>query len=391
MTEGSPPHDAEAGAAPRDPPPPLGEDAFEASIAPRALEALRVECALGIAMVPGFWALDWFVIPEGVWITLWIRLLCTVVGVALLVARARAPAWTTRWVGPLSVGFSLLVAWSIAVMCFMHEGYESPYYAGINLLVMCVGLLFSWRTSTAVLFMLGIYLFYMGPWLLGLLEIRDITATLTNQFFILSTMVVTVASQYYRRSLERREFEGQVAQRRLLAEVQQMATTDSLTGLYNRRQFFRLGEDELERARRYRHPICVMMVDIDHFKAINDNYGHTIGDQVLCAIAKRMLGGLRRSDVAGRYGGEEFAMVLPETDATAAAAVVGERLRSAVACQPIDTAEGALPVSISVGVAAVRTGAETLLDALSRADAALYAAKRAGRNLVMSAPEPAEA
>ncbi len=167
-----------------------------------------------------------------------------------------------------------------------------------------------------------------------------------------------------------------------------MATTDSLTGLYNRRQFFRLGEDELERARRYRHPICVLMVDIDHFKDINDTRGHAVGDQVLCTIAKRMLAGLRRSDIAGRYGGEEFAMVLPETDAAAAAAVVGERLRASVAGSPVDTSAGPLRVSVSIGVAAVRIGQETLLDALSRADTALYAAKHAGRNLVMSAPDP---
>lgn len=390
MTEGSSTHAREAGVEPRPPDPKPDERAFEANLVPRNLDALRIECALGVVLVPLFWALDWFVIPGAVWITLWIRLFCTLCGVALVLARLRAPDWVARHVGPLSVAYSLLVAWSIAVMCFMHEGYESPYYAGINLLVMCVGMLFAWRTGTAILFNAGIYLFYMGPLLLGLLPVRDVPAALTNQFFLLSTMAVTIVSQHRRWRLERSEFEGQVAQQRLLAEVQQMATTDWLTGLYNRRQFFRLGEDELERARRYRHPISVLMIDIDHFKAINDTHGHAVGDQVLCAIAKRMLAGLRRSDIAGRYGGEEFAMVLPETDAEAAARVVGERLRAAVAGLPVDTAEGGLTVTISVGVAAVRTGRETLLDALSRADAALYAAKRAGRNQVMSAPEPVE-
>lgn len=370
---------------------PPDELEFEASLTPRNLAALRLECALGVTLVPVFWALDWFMIPDGVWITLWIRLLCTICGIGLLLAGALRPQWLARHLAPASLAFSLLVAWSIALMCFMHEGYESPYYAGINLLVMCVGLLFSWRTTTAMLFQLGIYLFYMGPLLLGLLTVRDVPAALTNQFFLISTMVVTVASQHHRRKLERREFDGQAAQQRLLAEVQQMATTDWLTGLYNRRQFFRLGEDELERARRYKHSITVLMIDIDHFKSINDNHGHSVGDQVLCAIAKRMLAGLRRSDIAGRYGGEEFAMVLPETDAEAATHVVGERLREAVAGRPVDTAEGPLNVTVSVGVAAVRVGRENLLDALTRADAALYAAKRAGRNQVMLASEPAAA
>ena len=389
MTAGTSPDARAASPAPRTPPP--DERAFEANLALRNLDALRLECALGVVMVPSFWALDWFVIPDAVWVTLWIRLLCTLCGAALLLARAWRPEWLARHVGPLSVGFSLLVAWSIALMCFLHEGYESPYYAGINLLVLCVGLLFSWRTGTAVRFVLGIYLFYMGPLLLGLLTIRDVPAVLTNQFFLLSTMVVTVASQHHRRRLERREFESQAAQQRLLAEVQQMATTDALTGLHNRRQFFKLGEDEIERARRYRHPISVLMLDIDHFKAVNDNYGHSVGDQVLAATARRMLAALRRSDIAGRYGGEEFAMVLPETDAVAAAQVVGERLREAIAGLPVDTSAGPLRLTVSVGVARVRTGRESLLDALTRADAALYAAKRAGRNQVMRAPDPDDA
>ncbi|HEY8380336.1 MAG TPA: GGDEF domain-containing protein [Nannocystis sp.] len=363
------------------------ENEFEASLVARNVAALRVELVLGVILVPTFWLLDWFVVPGGVWITLWIRALCTLSGVALLAASRWRPRWFARWVGPLSVSFSLLVAWSIAVMCFMHEGYESPYYAGINLLVMCVGLLFSWRTTTGVLFSLGVYLFYMGPLLLGIMQIRDFTAALSNQFFLISTLIVTLVSQYLRRQLERSEFDAQAAQRQLLAEVQQMATTDWLTGLCNRRHFFRLGEDEIARAFRYDHPISVLMLDIDHFKPINDSHGHSVGDQVLAAVAKRLAGGLRRSDVAGRYGGEEFAMVLPETD-LAAARVVAERLRDSVAVRPIETAEGPLQVTISVGVVGVRAG-ENLLDALTRADAGLYAAKRAGRNRVELGPEPA--
>jgi diguanylate cyclase (GGDEF)-like protein len=363
--------------------PPAAADDFEASLRPRNAGALRTELALGVVLVPTFWALDWFVVPDWIWLTLWIRLGCTVYGIGLLIASFKAPAWTERHVGPLSLSFSWLIAWSIAVMCFLGEGYESPYYAGINLLVMCVGLLFSWRISTAVIFNLGVYVFYMGPLLLGILGINNGTAALTNQFFLVSTMIVTAASQYHRRRLERREFDAQVSQRLLLAEVQQMATTDWLTGLYNRRHFFRLGEDEIERARRYVHPISVVMIDIDHFKSINDNYGHSVGDQVICAIAKRMVTGLRKSDIAGRYGGEEFAMVLPETDETSARGIVAERMREAVCGRPIDTAEGPMSVTVSIGVAGVDPNKENLLDALSRADLGLYAAKRGGRNRVI--------
>ncbi len=362
------------------PAPPLD---FEASLAPRHAAALRIELWLGTVLVPGFWALDWLVIPAFVWITLWIRIACAAVGVALLVLAARAPERFERHVGALSVGYSLLVAWSIAVLCFMHEGYASPYYAGIDLLVLCAGLLFSWSATTAVAFNLGIYAFYMGPLALGLLSIDDAPATITNQFFLLSTMLVTALSQHHRRNLERREYEAQEAQKRLLHEVQQMATVDWLTGLWNRRHFFRLGEDEIDRARRYQHPLSVLMIDIDHFKSINDNYGHSVGDQVIAAIAQRLAAGLRKSDIAGRYGGEEFAVVLAETDITNATTIVAERLREAMARAPVDTAEGPLQVTISVGAAAVDTGRENLLDALTRADAGLYAAKRGGRNRVV--------
>jgi diguanylate cyclase (GGDEF)-like protein len=360
---------------------------FEANLAPRHASSLRIELWLGTVMVPGFWALDWFVIPDHVWLTLWIRGGCAAVGVALLVLAARAPAAFERRVDAFAVSYSLLVAWSIAVMCFMHEGYESPYYAGIDLLVLCVGLLFSWSARTAVAFNLGIYAFYMGPLLLGLLDIRDFPAALTNQFFMLSTMLVTGLSQHYRRGLERREFEAKEAQKRLLAEVQQLATVDPLTNLYNRRHFFRLGEDEIDRACRYGHPLSVLMIDIDHFKSINDSHGHSVGDQVISTIAGRLASGLRKSDVAGRYGGEEFAMILPETDVTNATSIVAERLRAAVANTPVETAVGPLKVTISVGVAAVLPSGETLLDALTRADNGLYAAKRGGRNRVVAATD----
>ena len=358
-------------------------DEFEASLTPRNAAALRLELWLGIFMVPAFWPLDWFMVPGQVWLTLVIRLLCTAIGLGILLRERLVPGWTARHVGPLAFSFSLLVAWSVVLMCFLHEGYESPYYAGVSLLIMAVGLLFSWPTGLAVGFNVAIYAFYMAPLVLGLTAISDLPTALSNQFFLLSTAIITVASQIHRRTLERREFDAQLAQQHLLAEVQAMATIDWLTNLYNRRHFFRLGEDEIVRAGRYRHPISVLMIDIDHFKAVNDNHGHTVGDEVLAAIASRLLAGLRQSDIAGRYGREEFAIVLPQTDIAAATNIVAERLRDAIAARPVDTARGPLQLTISVGVAGVNLEHENLLDALSRADVGLYAAKHAGRNLVV--------
>jgi len=356
---------------------------FEASLMPRNASALRTELRLGLLLVPAFWALDWVVLPERVWTLLWIRAVPTTFGLALLVLARLSPAAFERHANGLAFIFSLMVACSIIVMCFLHHGYESAYYAGVNLLILAVGLLFSWRAWTAILFNVAVYVCYMAPLALGVVTISDFPIALTNQFFLLSTAIITIASMSHRRRLERREFDAQIAQQNLLAEVQTMATIDWLTNLYNRRHFFRLGEEEIARARRYRHVISVIMIDIDHFKAVNDTHGHSVGDEVLCAIAKRILAGLRQSDIAGRYGGEEFAIVLPETDLLSAAAIVAERLRDTIAAHAIDTAEGPLTVTISVGVAGVDLERENLLDALSRADAGLYAAKHAGRNRVI--------
>lgn len=170
---------------------------------------------------------------------------------------------------------------------------------------------------------------------------------------------------------------------RLYGEVQRLATTDELTGLNNRRQLFTLGELELGRARRYGKPFSAVMIDIDHFKSFNDRFGHSVGDEVLRLVAERSRSALRTLDVIGRYGGEEFCVLLPETGLEAAV-LVGERLRQSVGGSPLPSQAGELGVTISLGVAELQTG-ESLASLLNRADEALYAAKEGGRNRVVSA------
>ncbi|MFO7916664.1 MAG: GGDEF domain-containing protein [Anaerolineae bacterium] len=165
---------------------------------------------------------------------------------------------------------------------------------------------------------------------------------------------------------------------RLYAEVQNLSITDPLTGLYNRRGFFKAGRSEMERARRYGHTLSAIIFDLDHFKQVNDTYGHATGDRVLEEMAARCESTLRKVDIFGRYGGEEFAVLLPET-ALEKAKAVAERLRHA-AIRPIETEEGELTVTISLGVAATRNDTTQLEDLLRRADGALYEAKASGRN-----------
>jgi diguanylate cyclase (GGDEF)-like protein len=167
---------------------------------------------------------------------------------------------------------------------------------------------------------------------------------------------------------------------RLFSQVQRMATIDGLTGLYNRNHFFAEADRQFRLARRHRRPFAAVMVDIDHFKHINDSYGHPVGDEVIRVVAERLRDAGRDSDVLGRYGGEEFAMITPETGPSAAE--LAERLRQVVSAQPVPTAAGQLQVSISVGLAHVDGSEQDLHQLLARADRALYQAKQTGRNRV---------
>jgi diguanylate cyclase (GGDEF)-like protein len=169
----------------------------------------------------------------------------------------------------------------------------------------------------------------------------------------------------------------------LFEEVQHLAITDGLTDTYNRRHFFELAEQEMNRARRYGHAVSAIMLDVDHFKQVNDTYGHAIGDQVLRTVAERCRESIRDIDILGRYGGEEFAIILPATDLSGAHSVA-ERLRRSIADVPIPTERDDVTITISLGVA---SNAQDVAALVNRADAAMYAAKQAGRNCVVILPQ----
>jgi len=168
---------------------------------------------------------------------------------------------------------------------------------------------------------------------------------------------------------------------RLNREVSRISITDDLTHLYNRRGFFEVGHREVARTRRFGTRLSAIMLDIDHFKQFNTDYGHAIGDRVLEGVAARCILQLREVDTAGRYGGEEFAVLLPDVD-LASAIVAAERLRANIADEPYPTDVGALKVTISLGVASLMGDAMELEELLGRADQALYQAKAAGRDRV---------
>jgi diguanylate cyclase (GGDEF)-like protein/PAS domain S-box-containing protein len=164
-------------------------------------------------------------------------------------------------------------------------------------------------------------------------------------------------------------------------QLRAIARRDSLTGVHNRRSLVELGVHELERARRYGRPFVAAMIDVDFFKRVNDEHGHAIGDEVLKAIVRTASDLLRGSDLLGRWGGEEFVVLLPETDRVASAHVL-DRVRAHIAEHPILVANGIeVRVTISIGIAEW-TGIESLESLVERADQACYAAKHAGRNRI---------
>lgn len=171
---------------------------------------------------------------------------------------------------------------------------------------------------------------------------------------------------------------------KLISELNVLATRDALTGLINRRAFIEAAQSEFARARRQASPVSLLMLDIDHFKCINDDYGHAAGDEVLRAVARTVTPCLRDYDLFARFGGEEFVVLLPGT-AFDEAQRVAERLRETVACSQAWFEGQAICCTLSVGLAVMK-GTQRDLDALLReADMALYRAKESGRNRVVCA------
>jgi diguanylate cyclase (GGDEF)-like protein len=165
-------------------------------------------------------------------------------------------------------------------------------------------------------------------------------------------------------------------------ELERLATTDGMTGVYNRRHFLTLADREWAKARRYGRPVSFLMIDIDYFKSINDGFGHQVGDEMIVHLAKLAADCKRECDVLARIGGEEFALLLPETDLTQAHAVA-ERLRGEMAGNALVVASHAIPATVSIGVATALPTMNDASDLMKAADQALYDAKRAGRNRVI--------
>lgn len=173
---------------------------------------------------------------------------------------------------------------------------------------------------------------------------------------------------------------------RLRRRLKEETVRDALTGLYNRKYLYQRLEEETIRAQRYGTPLAFVMLDLDDFKRCNDSYGHLAGDMVLKKVAQGLLGSVRSVDIAGRFGGEEFAVILPQTGMQPAL-LVAERLREAIAQTAVleQPEGGTLRLTVSVGVAVYPDSANSSGELIEEADQALYASKALGKNRVSSA------
>lgn len=209
------------------------------------------------------------------------------------------------------------------------------------------------------------------------------TALATSVLAILFSLAI--AYSIYRINMQRARQENLRLEKMVkerTREIERLSQTDGLTGLFNRRHLEEHMAAEFRRAMRYRHNLSLMVLDLDHFKQINDSHGHLAGDEVLRWAAARLRNALRETDFIGRYGGEEFVVVLPETDIKTAAELA-EALRRLIGAQPVKFEAKAIAVTVSIGVSEFRPGTTDYQVMFREADRALYRAKAEGRNRVV--------
>ncbi|PWC43588.1 diguanylate cyclase [Azospirillum sp. TSO22-1] len=211
-----------------------------------------------------------------------------------------------------------------------------------------------------------------------------IPGSITNQFF---EVVENGADEFLRKPLDWAWLRARLLAASRVVDMQRqlerLATTDSLTGALNRGRFMGRAADEVMRAQRYARPLSAIMLDIDHFKKVNDTHGHATGDEAIRSVVRVCRSLVRGADILGRLGGEEFAILLPETPPQGAV-LLAERLRRALAVTEVRIPGGVgVTFTVSVGVSALKPGEESVSALLARADEALYRAKNGGRNRVV--------
>ncbi len=370
------------------------ETRYQIECVTRFLGQTRVALILGIVFYSAFGLLDDYLIPAARPTAWLIRFgLAFPIGVVVLALSyfKRSPVWIECSFGLVGLVGGVGIAGIVAVA---QQPGSYLYYVGFLLVALFGFTLLRLRFVTASALAWAVFAMYLvvALWI----NPMPPAIVVSNVFFFASFNVIGMVASYsletYNRSdflqrriiLEQTEhlretlFEVEVRRR----EAEEHARVDPLTSLFNRRHFFSMLDYSCGQEQATTRDTAVLILDLDHFKQVNDTYGHLIGDQVLQSVAQMMRLCLRPGDVPCRYGGEEFAVLLPRTT-LAEAQSVGERLCRAFAATAISTEKGPITVTVSVGVACLAGDDPADVDALlERADRALYRAKHAGRNQV---------
>ncbi|MBW8847799.1 MAG: GGDEF domain-containing protein [Burkholderiales bacterium] len=302
-------------------------------------------------------------------------------GMALVYAAIRS-GWSLRFADPSLTSVQIAFAITAAAAGYAQAGPLRGAVFPVLTLILMFGM-FQLRARNA--YALSLFALTLFAVVMGVMAVRQ-PATYPPEveighFLMLACMLPAVAtltarlSRIRRRLSEQREELG-----RALAQLQAIATRDELTGLPNRRQMQALMDQELLRSLRHPHDFCIALVDLDHFKRINDEHGHAAGDTVLRTFAQAGQAAMRATDVLARWGGEEFVVLLPDTGMPPALGGM-ERLRQHVAALRIDVGGAQVALTVSIGLTGHRRS-DTLAQTLERADRLLYQAKAEGRDRI---------
>jgi diguanylate cyclase (GGDEF)-like protein len=369
------------------------EKAFQRDYFDKTLLQVRLTLLFGAFLYGMFGILDCLVIPEIRHIAWYIRF-AFISPLLLFTYLLTHTRFYRKWMRVCLFLACLASGAGIVVMIILAPFPGNHlYYSGV---LLCVLFYFVFVPDFIVASLLSWSLFVLYLAMVIFFSHITLPALMNNASAFLAFNITGMFASYsferYMRSdfLQRRTINERTDElRSALLEVEKargkaeaLSQLDPLTGLYNRRHFFSVAEQELERSARNHHCVSVIMLDIDHFKNINDSHGHRTGDMVLQEIARKIGDTIRTIDTPCRYGGEEFAILLPETDLSASE-LIGCRLRQVMEEMRIDTGAGTILITASVGIASLSDGNYTKADVLvEMADRALYEAKKAGRNQV---------
>jgi diguanylate cyclase (GGDEF)-like protein len=332
-------------------------------------ESVRATAWLGAALFCGYGFIDYLVSSASLMQTLPLRL----VAASICVLFALSTKWDSfaRWATGMAAALALVGTAVVAVVFFVvHERVDLGVLAVFQVMLVMMTLL----PVRAAVRTTGVAVLVAANGGLAFNAVEQGDWYIYNGVLLAAVVIMLVVSEQahsaYGRTLE------------LEARLRREALTDGLTNIMNRRAFFDMAEKAWMGCTRTKRPLCVLLLDVDNFKSVNDAHGHAVGDDLLRRLAVVLTQELRGADLLCRYGGEEFAVLLPETTRESGLGVA-ERLRAAVRTMAVQTSTGSVGCAVSIGLAALEGEPVSLDHLLSEADTALYKAKREGRDRVV--------